>query len=160
MTTRRSPGRVAAALAATLLVGLVGLVGGCAYGPSSADTSAALTMTAALDEAASAVEVGLLVVELVDTDRTTTPVADGTLRDALLEVGSASGSLADALPPRHLQDARARALDAVADATAALTDARAWVNDLAGGSAHDLTGALSDAADAVDAVTADLEAAA
>ncbi|UJP39626.1 hypothetical protein [Cellulomonas palmilytica] len=152
MTTRRSPGRAAAALACSLLVG------GCAYGPSSADTSAVLTMTAALDEATSAVEVGLLVVDLVARDRTTTPVADGTLRDALEEVGSAHRSLADALPPLDRQDSRARALDAVASATTALATARAWVDDLSAGSARDVAAALTDAGDAIDAVTTDLEA--
>ena len=134
------------------------LVGGCAYGPSSADTSAASTLTAAaLDEASSGVEVGLLVVDLVARDRTTTPVADGTLRDARAEVGSASTSLADALPPLDQQDARSRALAAVASATTALAAARAWVNDLSAGSAHDVTAALTDAGDAIDAVSADLE---
>ncbi len=153
MTSRLTPGRAAVAGACILLLG------GCAYGPSSADGSAQITLTAALDEASSGVEVGLLVVDLVVRDRTTTPVADGTLRDAIAEVGSASSALADALPPLERQDTRARALDAVASATTALAAARAWVNDLSAGSAHDVTAALTEAGDAIDAVTADLEAA-
>ncbi len=142
-----------------LAVGVVGtalLLAGCAYGPSSADHRAPENLSDALDEAASGLQVATLVVRLVAQDRTTTPVADVTLRDALADVGGAYDTVARDVPPLPQQAARERALAAVGDATSAVADARAWVNDVSPSTGEQIEAALADAADAVESATAGL----
>jgi len=134
----------------------VTLLGGCAWGPSSADHAAADHVATALDEAASGVAVATVVVELVGQGRTTTPVADVTLRDAIADVAGAQRTVADIVPTRDVAALRADAVQAVADALVAVADARAWVD---GTSSDDETGvaqALDDAARTIDAVGRDL----
>ncbi|MBT0994503.1 hypothetical protein KIN34_09410 [Cellulomonas sp. DKR-3] len=143
--------RGAAALLAPAL-----LLGGCAWGPSATDRRTVETLTSALDEAASGVAVAELVVLLVETDRTTTPVADVTLADALGDVGGAQDALARDMPDLPHQPARDRGLAAVADATAAVADTRAWVNGTSTSTTAQVRGALEDAADAIEQVTTEL----
>ena len=151
MRPRSGPSPVAVGVTSLVLV-----LAGCASGPSSADDRAAENLTAALDEAASGVEVATLVVRLVDDDRTTTPVADVTLRDALQDVGGAHDRLALDVPVQSEHDARDRALTAVADATRAVADARSWVNGVSPSTAAQVDEALRAAADAIESVTAEL----
>lgn len=152
MRLRRERLRVAVGVVWAVLV-----LAGCASGPSSADARAAENLTLALDEAASGVEVATLVVGLVDDDRTTTPVADVTLRDALEDVGGAHGRLALDVPVQAEHDARDRALAAVADATRAVADARSWVNGVSASDTAQVVEALRAAADAIESVTSELE---
>jgi hypothetical protein len=140
-----------ALLAATTLA-----LGGCAFGPAATDRRTVETLTSALDEAASAVEVGRLVVQLVVQDRTTTPTADITLLDALGDVGGAQDTLARDIPDTPHQPARERGMAAVSDATAALVDARAWVNGTSPSSTAEVRQRLDAAADAIEQVTTEL----
>lgn len=131
-------------------------LGGCAFGPSATDRRTVETLTSALDEAASAVEVGRLVVQLVQQGRTTTATADVTLHDALGDVGGAQDTLARDQPDRPHQAARDRALAAVGEATVALVDARAWVGGTSLGDVAQVRRQLADAADAIEQVTTEL----
>lgn len=132
------------------------LLGGCAFGPAATDRRTVETLTSALDEAASAVEVGRLVVQLVVQDRTTTPTADITLLDALGDVGGAQDTLARDVPDTPHQPEREHGMTAVSEATAALVDARAWVNGTSTSSTAEVRQHLDDAADAIEQVTAEL----
>lgn len=132
------------------------VLGGCAYGPSSADHRAAENLAAALDEAASGVEVASLVVGLVEDDRTVTPVADVTLRDALADVGGAQDALARDVPELAQHAAREQALAAVADAVSAVADARSWVNGVSPSTGPQVDAALDAAGEAIDAATQEL----
>lgn len=149
---RARPARATATWAA------VAVVGGCALGPGSADGYEARTLTDPVDEAASAVATGTLVVELAVRDRAFATVADTALLDAIGDAGGAQSTLAADVPrDPPLVAARHEAVVAVAQAVAALADARAWVNRTADRDAAEVLDALSSAAEALDAAVARAE---
>lgn len=132
------------------------VVAGCT-GPSVTEPTAADTLVRAVGQASSATEVGLLVVDLLQDGRTTTAVADTTLRDAAAEMWEAQGLLSREVPAgAEAVRVRDRAMMAVDAAAGALADARAWANGSGDPDVEQVEGALSDAADALTALDSEV----
>lgn len=152
MCRRRLTGCCRSACSVVALV----LIAGCT-GPSVTDPAASDTLVRAVGQASSATEVGQLVVDLLQDGRTTTAVADTTLRDAAAKMWEAQGLLSREVPAgAEAVRVRDRAMTAVDDAAGALADARAWANGSRDPDIEQVEGALSDAADALTDLDAEV----
>ena len=139
--------RCGAALIASLLtLTLCGCVASRQQ-PGQADAA----VESALELASSAVETTTLTVTLLDDDRLTSAVADTAIADQIGELADASAALTTLVPPDDdSASARADGLTAVAQATAAVVAARAFVARDAGAELSDAGEVPADASAAVD----------
>lgn len=147
-----------AVLAGWLAVG-IGATNACA-GPTTAG-QATTALTAALEQAGSAVETSHLIVTQLDRQRLTQAIADTSLLDQIHVLEESSNALATLVPPAHLGAARTAALTAVGAASAAVVAARAWI---AGEAAEDapqtadtVLESLEAAGDQIDVALAEAE---
>ncbi|GIG22938.1 hypothetical protein Cch01nite_36620 [Cellulomonas chitinilytica] len=145
--------RVVPALAA------LALVSGCAVGSSSAPTSDAATLGGAVAEATSAVETTRLAARLLRTDRAPATVVDTAIDDSVHVLADASFAISTLVPggPRGAAW-RDEALDAVSEATVAVTRARDWANGVGDGAR--VRGDLDASAQRLDDLGSELDAAA
>ncbi|MGO1339561.1 MAG: hypothetical protein ACTML1_08230, partial [Cellulosimicrobium funkei] len=148
-----------------LLLGLVlGTTAGCTASRQEPGQATA-AVADAVAQAGSAVETTRLTVRLLDADRVTTPVADAAVLDQVRVLEESTTALTTLVPPDDVSSAQRDAgLAAVADATAEVVTARAWVAREAGGdlsaagavplTASELEADLARAADDLDTVLA------
>lgn len=107
-------------------------------------------MQGALELASSAVATTSLTIDLLDDGRLTTAVADTAIADQIGELADATAALTTLVPPEDVSaTARADGLDAVAEATAAVVAARAFVARDAGGELTDAGEVPGDASEAL-----------
>ncbi|WP_456846311.1 hypothetical protein [Cellulomonas sp. P5_C6] len=135
------------------------LVAGCAVGSSATQADEARALTDPVTQAASAVQTSLLSVQLLGDDRVTAPVADTSLLDSIAVLAEAADAVTTFVPADPTGSGwQSDALEAVQAAQVAAADARAWANG-ATDSEEAAAARLRDSADALDAMSAELEAA-
>lgn len=111
---------------------------------------ASASVQGALELASSAVATTSLTIDLLDDGRLTTAVADTAIADQIGELADATAALTTLVPPEDVSaTARADGLDAVAEATAAVVAARAFVARDAGGELTDAGEVPGDASEAL-----------
>ncbi|MTG87867.1 hypothetical protein GJV82_02695 [Cellulosimicrobium sp. BIT-GX5] len=148
----------------TLAVALASTAG-CTVASHQEPGQATAAVADAVAQAGSAVATTRLTVSLLDADRVTTPVADAAVLDQVRVLEESTTALTTLVPPDDVSSAQRDAgLAAVADATAEVVTARAWVAREAGGdlstsgavplTASELEADLARAADDLDAVLA------
>jgi hypothetical protein len=147
-------------LAAGLAAACAVLLSGCGLGSAtSTPKQAAERIAQDVDLASSAVGTAELTVRQLRASRTFPTVAETSLKESGGMVSGASAGLSRYIPIGPADAGwRDDALEATAQAQAAVADARAWV-DGAGGSGAAVQAELSDASDALDAVSSTLETA-
>lgn len=135
---------------------------GCTVASHQEPGQATASVRDALTQASSAAQTTLLTVELLDADRLTSPVADAALLEQVRVLESASTALTTLVPPDDTSSAqRAAGLDALADVTAEVVAARAWVAREAGGDlsdAGDVPVSGDEAVARLDAAASELDA--
>lgn len=138
-----------AAVGAACAVGAVLGLAGCA----THDGGTAGFLGRAIDGAASASASGALAVGLAADGRASAALLDSALGDAIADVRTAENEVATR-QVTNPDDAAAQqeALTAIADAEAALVDARAWASGAHDGGADEVVQRLADATDRLSAL--------
>jgi len=135
-------------------------LGACSLGGATGD-EARQPLGDAVDAASSAVATARLATDLLARDRATATVVDTALLDQIHVLDASTFALMTALPgdPASIR-LRDDAIQAVADASTSVSDARAWTNSSRTSPERttDVMNALEDSADALDEVSTAIEA--
>ncbi len=135
------------------------LVSGCAVGSSATPTSDAGTLGDAVAEATSAVETTRIAARLLRTERAPATAVDTAMDDSVHVLSDATFAISSLVPGGERGAAwRDEALDAVNEATVAVSQARDWANGV--GSAATVRAGLDASAQRLDDLGTRLDAAA